>query len=492
MVLWKRILPGVTTALVVSMSIAIGAAILAEAGLAVIGLGVAPPDASWGGMLRDGFPYIFTEPFLIVVPGVAIALILAFNLLGDSVNDALGQGTRPPTRRQRRTARKKQEAASAETTGEPDANSPATTPTGRVRHRLGLTSVTAPADAKLAHLSDARDSTAILRVQNLQVAFDGADGPLTVVDGVSFDVGPGEILGIVGESGSGKSVTSLAIMRLLASPPGRVTRGSVEFEGRDVFEFSFEEMRELRGNHLSMVFQDPMSSLDPSFTIGHQLVEAIRLHQAVRRSAAKARAVELLDLVGIPDAASRMNEYPHRLSGGMRQRVMIAMALVNDPKFLIADEPTTALDVTIQAQILHLLKRLQRDLGMSMMFITHDLGVVADICDRVVVMYAGQVVEEATVQELFAAPRHPYTRALLGAIPRAHDATERLVTIPGDVPVPGRWPTGCRFAPRCPFRVSACDAAPPPLVPIDSGRLTRCIRHEEIGADRPPAGVGIA
>ena len=256
-------------------------------------------------------------------------------------------------------------------------------------------------------------------------------------------------MGLVGESGSGKSVTSMSIMRLIPSPPGRITGGAVFFEGRNLLELPFAEMRELRGSDLSMVFQDPMSSLDPSFTIGHQLVEGIRLHQSVRRAQAKARAVELLDLVGIPDAKSRMGEYAHRLSGGMRQRVMIAMALLNDPKFLIADEPTTALDVTIQAQILELLKRLQEELGMSMIFVTHDLGVVADICDRVLVMYAGQIVEHAPVHDLYAQPLHPYTEALLGAIPRADETLARLVTIPGVVPVPGAWPSGCRFAPRC-------------------------------------------
>jgi oligopeptide/dipeptide ABC transporter ATP-binding protein len=303
---------------------------------------------------------------------------------------------------------------------------------------------------------------------------------------VSFSVAPGEVLGLVGESGSGKSVTSLAIMRLIPSPPGRITGGAVFFEGKNVLDMGFEEMRDLRGNHLSMVFQDPMSSLDPCFQVGHQLVEAIRLHSQVPRKRAEARALELLDLVGIPDPRSRMKEYPHRLSGGMRQRVMIAMALINDPKFLIADEPTTALDVTIQAQILELLKRLQSELGMSMIFVTHDLGVVADICDRVVVMYAGQVVEQAKVFDLYARPLHPYTEALMGAIPRADEVAERLVTIPGVVPTPDRWPVGCRFADRCTYAVPECREAPLALESVrGNGRLARCIRSDEILARVP-------
>jgi oligopeptide/dipeptide ABC transporter ATP-binding protein len=280
----------------------------------------------------------------------------------------------------------------------------------------------------------------------------------------------------------------MAIMRLISSPPGRITGGAVYYEGRNLLELPFAEMRELRGNHLSMVFQDPMSSLDPAFTIGHQLIEGIRLHQRMRRAQARARAVEMLDLVGIPDARSRMDEYAHRLSGGMRQRVMIAMALINEPKFLIADEPTTALDVTIQAQILELLKQLQEELGMSMIFVTHDLGVVADICDRVVVMYAGQIVEEARVHELYARPWHPYTEALLGAIPRADETLARLVTIPGVVPIPGTWPSGCRFASRCRYCVAACTEAAVTLDTVNGGeRLTRCIRHDQLIAKSPTA-----
>jgi peptide/nickel transport system permease protein len=456
-VLWKRILPGVATALIVAITIAMGGALLAESALSFLGLGVQPPNASWGSMLRDGFAYVYTEPLMIVYPGVLLALaILSFNLLGDSVNDALGQGHRVPKRRKQKRAEKAQAKER--------------------RGRLGLTSATSAAQPTAVPAPDA-----ILEVQDLKVEFDTDGGPLTVIDGVNFTVSPGEVLGLVGESGCGKSVTSLAIMRLIPSPPGRITGGAVFFEGRNVLDMGFDEMRELRGNHLSMVFQDPMSSLDPCFQIGHQLVEAIRLHRGVPGKKAEQRALELLDLVGIPDARSRMSEYPHRLSGGTRQRVMIAMALINDPKFLIADEPTTALDVTIQAQILELLKRLQSEIGMSMIFVTHDLGVVADICDRVVVMYAGQIAEEAKVHDLYAQPLHPYTEALMGAIPRADETAERLVTIPGVVPTPDKWPIGCRFAERCTYAIPECRAAPIELLPFNgNARLTRCIRTAQI------------
>jgi peptide/nickel transport system permease protein len=458
-VLRKRILPGVATALIVAISLGVGGALLAESALSFLGLSVQPPDASWGSMLKDGFGFIYTEPQLILIPGIALALaILSFNLLGDSINDALGQGHGPRKRpkRQKHERRGKREK----------------------RPRLGLTAVAETRGNEARPMSGA-----VLSVEDLQVEFDTPSGPLRVVDGVTLSVAPGEVLGLVGESGSGKSVTSMAIMRLIPSPPGRITGGSVLFEGRNLLELPFDEMRELRGNQLSMVFQDPMSSLDPAFTVGHQLVEGIRLHQSVRRGEASARAVELLDLVGIPDAKGRMDEYPHRLSGGMRQRVMIAMALLNEPKFLIADEPTTALDVTIQAQILELLKRLQEELGMSMIFVTHDLGVVADICDRVLVMYAGQIVEQANVHDLYAQPMHPYTEALLGAIPRADETRERLVTIPGVVPVPDAFPHGCRFAPRCPYAVAACAEEAITLDAVNgAGRLTRCIRHGELTA----------
>jgi oligopeptide/dipeptide ABC transporter ATP-binding protein len=320
---------------------------------------------------------------------------------------------------------------------------------------------------------------AILSVRDLEIRFATDGGEVTVVDGVGFDVAPGEVVGLVGESGSGKSMTSLGIMRLIPTPPGWIERGSVTFDGKDLLAMSARELRSVRGKDISMVFQDPMSSLNPSFTIGNQLIETVRLHTDLGPRAARARAAELLDMVGISDPEVRLNQYPHQLSGGMRQRVMIAQALACEPRLLIADEPTTALDVTIQAEILDLLRSLQRRLGMSMIFVTHDLGVVADVCDRVVVLYAGQVVEQAPVEELFRSPRHPYTRALLKAMPQVAGAGERLTAIPGVVPLPSALPAGCRFGPRCPHQEAVCEA-PVALTGRPLLHEVRCVRSEEL------------
>jgi oligopeptide/dipeptide ABC transporter ATP-binding protein len=300
---------------------------------------------------------------------------------------------------------------------------------------------------------------------------------------VSFGVDAGEVVALVGESGSGKTVSSLAIMRLVASPPGRITSGSVTFAGRDLLSLSFKEMREVRGDQIAMAFQDPMTSLNPAFTIGTQLVDTIRLHRTMSKSAARERARELLELVGIPDPERRLGDYPHQLSGGMRQRALLALALSCEPKLLIADEPTTALDVTVQAQILDLLRSLQERTGMAVIFVTHDLGVVADLCSRVLVMYAGQVVEEASVEELFAHPRHPYTEGLLAAIPQAETSGERLASIPGVVPSAIAMPTGCRFHPRCPYAIPECETVPVELTTVSDRHRARCIRVDEIALE---------
>jgi oligopeptide/dipeptide ABC transporter ATP-binding protein len=294
------------------------------------------------------------------------------------------------------------------------------------------------------------------------------------VDGVSFDLYPGETLGIVGESGCGKTVTSLSILRLIPEPPGHIRPGSViEFEGRNLLALAPPELRAIRGNQIAMVFQEPMTSLNPVFTVGDQIAEAAIIHQRLSRKAARARAIEMLTLVGMPDPAERVDHYPHQLSGGMRQRVMIAMALVCHPKVLIADEPTTALDVTIQAQILELLDRLQAELGMSVLLITHDLGVVAGQADRVVVMYAGQVVETAPTTALFDGPLHPYTEGLMAAVPRIDARKSRLQAIPGQVPAATAWPSGCRFHPRCPHAWTKCANEEPPLLG-DGDHTARC------------------
>ena len=325
-------------------------------------------------------------------------------------------------------------------------------------------------------------SEPLLDVRGLRTQFSTEDGIVRAVDGVSFVLHAGETLALVGESGSGKSVTSLSILRLVAAPQGRIVGGEVRFRGRDLLTLGDKEMRSVRGREIAMIFQEPMTSLNPVFTCGDQIAEVLELHQHLSRTAARARAIEQLALVGIPAPEQRVDEYPHQLSGGMRQRVMIAMALACRPAVLIADEPTTALDVTIQAQILDLLGRLRRELGMAVLLITHDLGVVAETADRVAVMYAGQVVEQAGVHALFRQPLHPYTAGLLASLPRLGEARTRLRTIPGQVPDPTAFPAGCRFHPRCPLAQERCRRETPELVAFGDGRSARCWRADEIAA----------
>ncbi len=315
---------------------------------------------------------------------------------------------------------------------------------------------------------------ALLEVRGLRTWFHTDRGLFRAVDGIDFAVGRGRTVGLVGESGCGKSVTSLSVMGLVPSPPGKVEAESVRFDGRDLLGLAADERRRLRGGQMSMIFQEPMTSLNPVHTIGRQIVEAIMAHTTLSPRQARDRAIEMLELVRIPSAAARFDDYPHRLSGGMRQRVMIAMALSCEPSLLIADEPTTALDVTIQAQILDLLQDLQKRLGMAILMITHDLGVIAEVADEVIVMYAGKIVESARVEALFAGPQHPYTIGLLGSIPRLDADRERLSTIEGTVPSPDRQPTGCRFSPRCPFADRQCREQPPPLRDIESGHAVAC------------------
>jgi oligopeptide/dipeptide ABC transporter ATP-binding protein len=327
---------------------------------------------------------------------------------------------------------------------------------------------------------------AVLEIDNLQTEFRTAAGTIRAVDGVSYAVRRGETLCVVGESGCGKSVTALSVLRLITSPPGRIAGGSIRFEGRDLLALGDAEMERIRGNEISMIFQEPMTSLNPLYTIGRQVSEAIALHQGLSRREAMAKAVAMLRRVAIPDAESRAASYPHQLSGGMRQRVMIAMALSCNPKVLIADEPTTALDVTIQAQILELIREQQETLGTAVVLITHDMGVVAETADRVVVMYAGRKVEEANVTELFERPAHPYTRGLLGSIPDIEGAARsgarrpRLTEIKGMVPSLARLPAGCSFAPRCAFATEACHAAVPPLAEHRPGHWAACWHAERV------------
>ena len=318
----------------------------------------------------------------------------------------------------------------------------------------------------------------LLEVKDLKTYFYTDSGVAKAVDGVTFSLDKGKTLGIVGESGCGKSVTSLSIMRLVDPATGRNEGGSIVFDGQDLLTLPEKEMRKLRGNRISMIFQEPMTSLNPVFTIGDQISESLKLHKGLDKKAARDRAIELLELVGIPEAGKRVDEYPHQLSGGMRQRVMIAMALSGDPELLIADEPTTALDVTIQAQILQLLKDLQEKLHMSIIIITHDLGVIAEMADEVAVMYAGDIVEKAPPRALFDDPKHPYTIGLMNSIPDINDHVSRLRTLEGLVPSLYDMPSGCRFAPRCQFCCPECEAHRINLTTLPDGRQVRCRRFE--------------
>jgi peptide/nickel transport system ATP-binding protein len=314
----------------------------------------------------------------------------------------------------------------------------------------------------------------LLEVHGLRTSFDGESGEVRAVDGVDFSLARGRTLGIVGESGCGKSVTALTIMRLVPQPPGRIVGGEVLFDGLDLLTLPENRMRSLRGDQLSMIFQEPMTSLNPAFPVGEQIGETLLRHRNVSKLQAKHQAIEMLGRVRIPSPERRADDYPHQLSGGMRQRVMIAMALACNPKLLIADEPTTALDVTIQAQILELMRALRAELGTAIILITHDLGVIAELADDVIVMYAGQVIERCSVERLFAEPQHPYTIGLLGSIPRLDLEQQRLAAIQGFVPNAARLPSGCRFHPRCPFAVDKCRHEVPPLMEITPQHEAAC------------------
>src|ERR1700730_9342272 len=327
----------------------------------------------------------------------------------------------------------------------------------------------------------------LLEVKNLQTQFPTRAGLVRAVDGVSFYLDGGELLGLVGESGCGKSITALSIMRLIASP-GKIAGGEITFDGRNLLMLSNDDMRAIRGDDIAMIFQDPMTSLNPVYTVGEQIAEALRLHRKLSRKAARAGAIEAMQEVSIPDPARRVKDYPHQLSGGMRQRVMIAMALACDPKLLIADEPTTALDVTIQAQILELLDELRKSRELAVLLITHDLGVVAEVADRVAVMYTGKIVEESPVDELFARPTHPYTEGLLRSVPKLTAADvikkQRLETIEGTVPRPTDLPPGCHFAPRCPYRMPRCTEGEIPLYDLAGEVRVRCVLYDPAAGPR--------
>jgi peptide/nickel transport system permease protein len=443
-IMWGRVFRSAISPVIVQASLLMGLVMIVEASLSYLGLGVRPPQPSWGNMLRDGYDNaLFTDPALLIIPGLAIMLpVMAFNSIGDGLRDALKPARSHAAKKPKRTS-------------------------------LGITAV-----ERASSPATPRDTTnpAVLSIEGLTVEFSTPSGPARVIEDVSLSIAPGEILGLVGESGSGKTVTALSILRLLPSPPARIVSGSIWVGDRDILTLPFEEVRKLRGGHVGVVFQDPMSSLDPAFTIGDQLVEAQRLHKGISRKDARARGRELLELVRIPLAHERLDSFPHEISGGQRQRVMLALALANDPKLLIADEPTTALDVTTQAQILDIIRDLRRELGLAVLFVTHDLGVVAELCDRAAVMYAGQVVEQGDVADLFDNPRHPYTQRLLAAMPQAATSSQRLITIPGSVPSAQNFPHGCRFAPRCELAEAACTVAPVALEFLGVRGSVRCIK----------------
>lgn len=423
-ILFKQLLPNTTSSLVIRTMVYSGRAILIEAALSFLGLGLDLSRASWGGMLADATSYGFSQPALMFAPGLSITMIvLALNLLGDGLRDALDPGSVRPSRAQ-------------------STPTPITT---------GAIPVSDPEPTSEHTMNE------VLAVEGLTVEVELPSGDrVSVVDDVSLRIGAGEMVGLVGESGSGKTMTGLAIINLLP-PAASVSSGSVLMGGRDLILLSRRDRNAIRGREIAMIFQDPMSALSPVHTVGVQLSQAIRNGQALDRKATKDRAVELLALVGIKSPRERLRDYPYQFSGGMAQRVGIAMAIANEPKLLIADEPTTALDVTVQEKILDLLADLQQRLGMSVLLISHDLGVVADTCQTAVVMYGGQVVERAPIEQVYMSPRHPYTEALLAGLPsRATDEEQELASIPGRVPPAWAWPEGCRFHPRCSYATEAC------------------------------------
>ncbi len=439
-IILTEILPNVLPVIVIAMSTTVGWMILETAGLSFLGLGSQPPQADLGSMLGEARSALITNPHTSLVPGVMILIIvMAINLLGDGVRDALDP-------------------------------------------RLKSGALSRPLPATLVDRDrqpgGSADTTALLQLSQLETQFHIGPRIYRAVGGVDLQIQPGECLGLIGESGSGKSVTALSIMGLVASPPGKITGGSVYYRGEELVGAPYELLRSLRGRKVAYIFQDPLATLHPLYTVGDQLIEAVRVHRNVPKAEARAHAIELLKSVRIPNAEDRVDNYPHEMSGGMRQRVGIAMALANDPDVIIADEPTTALDVTVQAQILTLLDDLRRERNVAILFITHDFGVVAQLCDRVAVMYAGRIVEQGTTDEILATPAHPYTRRLMACVPELGGGRRRLEAIPGLPPVVDKLPAGCAFADRCDKVRAACRQGDIALDEIGATRRVRCIAPE--------------
>ncbi len=437
-ILLTEVLPNVIPVIVIAMSTTIGWMILETAGLSFLGLGSQPPQADLGSMLGEARSAMITAPHTSIVPGVMILLIvMSINLLGDGVRDALDPRLR----------------------------------SGALTRPLPATQVARKS------VPEVPAKPGLLEIDALETQFHVGKRVYRAVGGVSLELKPGECLGLIGESGSGKSVTALSVMGLVASPPGVITGGAVRLEGRDLVGAKYERLRSLRGDKVAYIFQDPLSTLHPLYRVGDQLAEAILSHHGIGRAAAMERAVKLLEDVRIPNAKARARSFPHELSGGMRQRVAIAMALANEPDIIIADEPTTALDVTVQAQILALLDRLRRERDVAILFITHDFGVVGQLCDRVAVMYAGRIVEQGPTREVLEAPAHPYTKRLIACVPELGEGRRVLAAIPGLPPAVDALPEGCAFAPRCEKATDACRAGE---IALEShgGRKLRCIHPE--------------
>jgi peptide/nickel transport system permease protein len=436
-ILFREVLPNVMPTIVVTMSTTVGWMILETAGLSFLGLGAQPPQADLGSMLGEGRKLLFTAPHVSVIPGLMIfVLVMSINLVGDGVRDVLDP-------------------------------------------RLKSGALIAPGTAtavKRESVPQTPAPDAMMAVEGLRTEFHVGDRVYKAVGGVDLVLAPGERVGVVGESGSGKSVTALSLLRLVPSPPGVITGGRVTIDGRDQLAAPLDKLRRLRGGKVAYVFQDPLTTLHPLFTVGTQIVEALQAHQPLSRRDAEAKAVHLLEKVQIPSAKARFSAYPHELSGGMRQRVCIAMALANDPELIIADEPTTALDVTVQAQVLKLLRQLSDEPGSAVLFITHDFGVVSELCDRVAVMYAGRIVEIGPTQEVLANPAHPYTRKLIDCVPILGEPERRLDAIEGLPPPVDRLPPGCAFAARCPYVEPRCREGEIALDELSEARAVRCIK----------------
>ncbi len=437
-IILTEVLPNVIPVIIIAMSTTIGWMILETAGLSFLGLGSQPPQADLGSMLGEARSALIANPHTSIVPGIMILIIvMSINLLGDGVRDALDPRLK----------------------------------SGALSRPMAATMVKRDAPAP------ASEDKGLLEVQELQTQFHVKHRVYRAVGGVSLHVEKGECLGIIGESGSGKSVTALSVMGLVASPPGVITGGAVRYEGNDLIGAPYKQLRDMRGRNVAYIFQDPLATLHPLYRVGEQLVEAIRSHRQIGKEEGRAKAIELLEAVRIPNAEKRISDYPHEMSGGMRQRVGIAMALANDPDVIIADEPTTALDVTVQAQILALLDDLRKSRGLAIVFITHDFGVVAQLCDRVAVMYAGRIVEEGQTSDVLDNPRHPYTARLMACVPELGEGKRRLEAIPGLPPVVDNLPAGCAFADRCHKSKDACRQSNIPLERHGT-RAVRCLFPE--------------